>query len=192
MGKYEYQVNDLQKHMKEVAWWNPNSSVYTYHLTRTGCGLPQHTSRVTTCCIWQWPICTCQFALGPASVPSIPCWGLCLWPLGSQNRWHNTEHWSQPKFTPGHATLATRGEECVAALSKECGHLCMAAVYLPLKKCHKSIGFKVASATAAGTGTLELSSYSWHGFLKSCSNLLSVLHQMLSPSFHSVVETFAQ
>lgn len=68
----------------------------------------------------------------------------------------------------------------------------MAAVYLSLKKGHKTTGFKVASATAAGTGTLELSSYSWHGFLKSYSNLLSVLHQTLLPSFHPVVETFAQ
>lgn len=36
VGKYEHQVNDLQKHMKAVAWGNPSSITPANHFSRTG------------------------------------------------------------------------------------------------------------------------------------------------------------
>lgn len=120
MGKYEHQVNDLQKHMRVVAWCNPNSSAPANHFARTGRGLPPGIPRVTTGSKWQWPFHTCQLAVGSAPVPSITCWGTWLC-LGSQNRWHKPEHCFYPKFTSSHATPARTGEEHVAAMSRNQG-----------------------------------------------------------------------
>lgn len=82
MGKYEHPVNGLQKHMKAVVWCNPNSSAPANHFFRTGWGLPQHILWATTCSVWQWPIRTCQLALGWALCPTSPAGACgCVWGL---------------------------------------------------------------------------------------------------------------
>lgn len=126
-GKYKHRVNDLQKHRTAVAWCDPICSAHDNHCTRTGWGLPQQILWVITCSLWQWPILTHHLVLGSKPVPTWSA-GVCSCVRGLRTGGTNLNIWSHAKFTSSHATPATRGEEHMAALSKDPGYLCTAEV----------------------------------------------------------------